>query len=171
MQKLLLVILVACIPFAAMTKNVDHSELFTQLKEKDSQLFNHIYGQCSVEELDSLIAEDFEFYHDKGGLTPSKQAFMAMVKRGICAENPPESDFKSFRVLLEGTFKSFPLYKDGELYAVLQTGEHAFYESFKGQNLVLTSTAKFSDLWVLNKGQWQLGRVFSYDHLTPDEKG
>ena len=169
MKKILLAVLLSCSTFIVQAENADNSELFAELKKKDSQLFNNVYGDCSVEEMNSLLAEDFEFFHDKGGLTPSKQAFMDMLKRGPCSDNPPKSDYKSFRVLNEESFRSFPMYKNGEIYAVLQTGEHVFYESYKGQNLRLTSTAKFSDLWVLTEDKWQLGRVFSYDHLTPEE--
>jgi hypothetical protein len=138
------------------------------LIQKDLLLFEQLYGHCDLKIMDGLIAKDFEFYHDKGGANHSKKEFMTLLKQGACKiDNTDNKKYKSYRVLTETSLKHYPLYENDDLYAVLQTGIHSFYESYKGGNLAHTSTAKFSNLWILEKNKWVLSRVFSYDHQMP----
>jgi len=136
------------------------SELFKTLKTNDSILFEISFNKCQLSVLDNLLAEDLEFYHDKGGITNSKEAFLNGMKNGICKENNP---YKSRRELVKGSLEVFPLYKNGELYGALQKGIHRFFETHKGLENP-GSIAKFSHLWLKNDTQWILKRVISYDH-------
>lgn len=145
----------------------EKDRLFEELKQKDQLLFENTFGRCNIDTIDSLIGDDFEFYHDKGGYTASKTAFMKQLKNGNCAPKKDKSAYQSFRVLHEDTLEVFPLYDKDILYAVIQTGVHSFYESNHGSNLTRGSTAKFSHLWVLKNKDWQLKRVLSYDHQSP----
>jgi hypothetical protein len=142
------------------------------LKEKDQQLFESIFGRCNIELIDAMIADSFEFYHDKDGITESKTAFMKQLKTGKCAnqtqDSNKQSNYQAYRVLHEDSLNVFPMYNREGIYAVFQTGVHSFYEANNGGNLVRGSTAKFSHLWKLEKDQWRLTRVISYDHQTPE---
>ena len=136
------------------------SELFKKLKANDSILFEISFNKCELSVLDNLLAEDLEFYHDKGGITNSKDAFIKVMNNGICKENNP---YKSRRELIKGSLEVFPLYENNVLYGALQKGEHRFFEMHKGKEAP-GSFAKFTHLWLKEGDQWILKRVISYDH-------
>ncbi len=135
---------------------------FTQL---DSLIFEMSFNRCDHSAMKDLIHEDFEFYHDTGGLETSKAAFIKTIEQNICG-NP---DMKPIRKLVAGSMQLFPMRNNGELYAVIQSGEHEFYIREPGKALYLTSTAKFTHLWVLENDNWLLKRVLSYNHVTPED--
>jgi hypothetical protein len=46
------------------------SELYKTLQSKDSILFESAFNSCELEQLETMISENFEFYHDViGGQT------------------------------------------------------------------------------------------------------
>ncbi|MEM6846080.1 MAG: hypothetical protein AAF632_27970 [Bacteroidota bacterium] len=126
------------------------STLFKTLKTKDSLLFNVGFNQCNLAQVESLLAQDFEFYHDKEGITSSTDSFITSLKKSHChsARN------HALRVLVDESLEIFPLHSQGELYGALQTGNH----SFGG------TTARFMHLWLLENEAWVLSRILSYDH-------
>ena len=136
------------------------SKLFKILKEKDSLLFERAFNNCETQLLDELIANDFEFYHDTSGVNESKDAFIKVMKNGICS---PNNKTKSRRKLVKGSLEVYPLKNDGEIYGALQNGIHKFYETTNGEEKA-GSIAKFSHLWIIENGHWFLKRVLSYDH-------
>ncbi|MEL6812208.1 MAG: nuclear transport factor 2 family protein [Bacteroidota bacterium] len=144
------------------------SELYKTLKANDSLLFQVGFNTCELSSWEILLAEDLEFYHDKGGVLRSKKDFITQFKNGICGS----PDFKSRRELVTESLKVFPLYDNGILYGAIQQGEHRFFESTKGRPEQPGSTAKFDHLWIKEEGSWKLKRAFSYDHKmqTPDRK-
>jgi hypothetical protein len=144
------------------TKADDNSELFDVLKEKDRLLFKLGYDECDEAQLNLLTSDDFEFYHDKGGVTNSKTDFIESMKE-LCT-----LAYKPTRELVQGTLRIFPLYDNDTLYGAVQTGEHEFYALEEGKPRYLTSTAKFTTVWVLEQGEWKMRRVLSYDHQTPE---
>lgn len=139
------------------------SELYRTLRQKDSLLFNAGFNTCNIGELESLVSDNFEFYHDKSGITPSKADFIASIQNGLC-----KLSYKPRRELVEESLEVFPLTdKDGKLYGAIQTGRHNFYAKEKDKPEYLTSTAVFTHLWLLENGQWKLKRVLSYNHQEP----
>ena len=73
------------------TAQVDHnSELYKTLKEKDSVLFELGFNKCEIEKSEKIIYDDLEFYHDKAGVTNSKEEFVSIMKNGICGDNNTE---------------------------------------------------------------------------------
>jgi len=137
------------------------SELFLTLKTNDSLLFNVGFNQCEISPFEKLIAEDFEFYHDKSGLMESKDAFIKGITNGLCSVSNPT---KSRRELVAGSLEVFPLYKNGALYGAIQKGEHKFFESVNGNPESKGSIAKFSHVWIKDELGWKIKRVLSYDH-------
>ena len=111
----------------------------------------------------SILSDEFEFYHDKGGITDSKENFVNSIKQNICA-NPKE---KPVRRLVEESVSVFPLYNNGNLYGVVHQGEHEFYIKEMGKDPYITSIAKFTNLWITENNNWKLKRVFSFDHKIP----
>ncbi|MEZ4779081.1 MAG: nuclear transport factor 2 family protein [Flavobacteriaceae bacterium] len=139
----------------------DNSELFKTLKAKDSLLFDRAFNACESEYLEQLISEDFEFYHDQGGITVGKESFLKVMKNGICN---PTNTTKSRRELETKSLKVFPLYNNGKLYGAIQMGTHRFFEKTGNSPERAGSTAAFTHLWILENEAWKLSRVLSYNH-------
>ena len=137
------------------------AELTDILKAKDSLLFNIGFNKCDLVQTEKLVSNNFEFYHDKSGITPSKEKFLESLRNGLCKD---PANYQSRRELIPGSLKVFPLQTNGKLYGAIQTGEHRFFETVKGQPEKPGSTAKFTHLWLLEFNEWKLARVLSYDH-------
>ena len=156
-----LTLVCAFIFFGIISAQVEvNSELYKTLKTNDSLLFDVGFNTCNLSAFENLLADDLEFYHDKGGITESKKAFVESFKNGIC--NSP--NFKSRRELVAGSLEVYPLFDKGVLYGALQKGVHRFFESANGQAETQGSTAKFTHLWLKEESQWTIKRVLSYDH-------
>ena len=57
-------------------QELKNTELYATLKVKDSLLFNIGFNQCDISQVEKLTNENFEFYHDKGGIQNSKKSFI-----------------------------------------------------------------------------------------------
>jgi hypothetical protein len=135
-------------------------ELFKKLASLDSSLFVTAYT-CNPEKNVTFFTEDIEFYHDKGGPTYTRKAFMESMTKNFCAPRK----FELRRKLVSGTLQLFPMYNNNVLYAAVQMGEHKFYEydpATKKETWV--GIAKFTHLWENKEGDWKISRVLSYDH-------
>lgn len=139
---------------------VDPSSRLSQtLKTNDSLLFNVGFNNCDIHQFDSLISNNFEFYHDEAGISSSKAMFIESIRNGMC-----KLAYKPKRKLFPNSLKVYPLEKGGVVYGAIQTGEHEFYAIEPGKPEYLTSTALFTHIWLLENGIWKLSRGFSYNH-------
>lgn len=139
------------------------SELYSTIKEMDQILFENGFNQCMISDIEPLISDDLEFYHDQGGITRTKADFLRTIKQNICANQAQ----KPMRHLVENSLEVYPLFDKGILYGAIQNGTHEFYLKEANKEAYLTSTAKFSHLWIKETDAWKLKRVLSYDHKTP----
>lgn len=137
------------------------SALFQTMKQQDSLLFELAFHQLNEAGTSKLVHDDFEFYHDQSGVTNSKERFL----KGL--QSLGKLSYKPIRKLVKNSMRVFPLYNNGKLYGAIQKGVHRFYAREKGKPEYLTSTAKFTHLWVKQGKQWLLKRVLSYDHYSP----
>ena len=144
------------------------SDLHNTLKAKDSLLFDAAFNKCDTETMKALFTEDFEFYHDKVGLSSGREEFLAPV-RANC-ENWDGKLQPSKRILIEDSLEVFPLYDDGELYAAIQHGIHRFEFLNSQGEYQKGDTARFTHLWILEEGDWRIKRELSYDHIMHQEK-
>jgi hypothetical protein len=105
-----------------------------------------------------VVADDFEFVHDKWGRSARPQ-FLDAITLG-CQRQKAGTDFKARRELVPGTM-SVHLINN---YGALQMGTHRFFAVREGQKDRLTETGRFIHLWKLDNGTWTLARAISYDH-------
>ncbi|WP_026898073.1 nuclear transport factor 2 family protein [Daejeonella oryzae] len=164
MRAISLFVIQLLFPALIMAQENLQSELFTTLQAKDSILFNIGFNKCDISQFEMLVGDDFEFYHDKSGITKSKSAFIESIKNGLC-----NMDYKARRELVSGSLEVYPLENKGVLYGAIQTGKHCFYEKKKDQEEYFTSIAKFTHVWKLENGNWKLVRGLSYDHRQKNE--
>lgn len=160
MKNILLLVLLSC-SAAAQTP----ISLFDALKQQDSIFFERGFNRCDLDYLDKTVHKDLVFYHDQGGMQDRVQ-FFENVKKNLCSN----SDKKPIRKVDAASLEVFPLYNNDKLYGAIQTGVHHFYMREPNKPDVLTSTARFTHLWLLENGMWLLKEVLSYDHQDPEKK-
>ena len=144
--------------FAQVAKD---SELFLQLKKHDSIFFAKSFNECDIVFLEKAIHPDLVFYHDQGGVQ-NKKTFLENVKKNICSGGPQ----KPIRKVKPESLEVFPLYDNGKLYGVVQTGIHDFYIREANKTDVFTSEAKFTHVYLLINKEWILKEVLSFDHKS-----
>ncbi len=132
------------------------------MKKQDSVFFERAFNLCDMDYLEKAIHKDLLFFHDQSGIQ-TKADFLANTKNNICS-NP---NMKPIRKVEENSLEVFPLYNEGKLYGVIQSGIHNFYIREKNKEDVHTSRAKFTHVWLLDNGNWQLKEVLSFDHNDP----
>lgn len=142
------------------------SPLFQELKRQDSMFFERSFNQCDLAYLEKAVHNELVFFHDQGGIQ-RKADFLLAVKNNICGN----AAFKPIRKLKEESLELYPLYQQGKLYGVIQSGVHLFYIREPNQPDRLTNIAKFTHVWLLENGEWLLRDVLSYDHQEPGAKG
>jgi hypothetical protein len=138
-------------------------ELELAIHKMDSLVFEVSFNSCNMAGMEKAISDNFEFYHDKGGITLGKRNFIDSFANGLCN---PASKWVSRRQLIE--MQVFPLEKDGKIYGAIQTGIHEFYEKEKNSSKpeYFGSRAKFTNLWLLENKEWKYVRALSFDHQT-----
>ena len=161
----LLLIIVSLISLGVSTAHSqeDAIALKNTFVKLDSILFVEGFNKCQIAQIKPLISDDLEFYHDQGGKS-TKAEFFEAVEKNICSD----WNAKPVRELVDGSMQLYPLYNGGVLYGMIQEGSHEFYIQEPKKELYLTSTAKFTHVWMLSDGEWLLTRVLSYDHQSPE---
>ena len=93
-------------------------ELYDEIKQMDSLYFS-AQNKCDLEKYASFLSEDFEFFHDKGGFTASKDNEMADMSI-FCGE-AQRSRQPLRRELISGSLKVYPM----DNYGALESCDHA----------------------------------------------
>ncbi len=160
MRKFRLVICLLLTPIILFSQADKASKLYKTIMSKDSLLFNIGFNTCDILQFENLLSDKFEFYHDKDGVS-YKADFIFKLRNGLC-KSP--TMYQSRRELLSESTEIYPLYKNDTLYGAIQIGIHKFYETISGKKETYQSTAKFTNVWLLENGLWKLTRCLSYDH-------
>jgi CubicO group peptidase (beta-lactamase class C family) len=156
-KKIILSFIITIIFISNSKAQVDkNSELYKIILSKDSLLFNVGFNTCDIKKFENLFSNNLKFYHDKDGVF-DKTKFLYDLKNGLC-KNSKTRQIK--RLLVKESTEIFPLYKNGILYGAIQNGEHLFFESPENQS----GSAKFSNVWMLENGDWKLTTSLSFDH-------
>lgn len=133
------------------------SELFNTIHTMDSLYFS-AQNACDLEKYASFLAEDFEFFHDKGGFTPSKEDEMSDMAIFCGEEQRRRQPLR--RELTKGTLRVFPM----DNYGALQFCDHVFYLQINDGTEKVVGSGKMTVLWKKENDSWKLARVISYDH-------
>jgi len=154
--KLSLLLFFVCLPVFAQNEN---PTLDATIRREDAA-FWEAYNQCDVGRMSQFFRPDFEFYHDKGGLTVGLDSFVALLKTGLCAK----PNFRLRREAIPETVKVYPLQKNGVTYGAVLSGDHYFYVNDNGKPEYRDGVAKFFHVWLLKDGVWKMARAISYEH-------
>jgi hypothetical protein len=139
-------------------------ELYDEIAAADSRLFTAIFDTCDIRALASLVADDFEFYHDKDGLSSTSGAQFVKAIEGTCERQKTGVDYRARREIVPGSLKVYPLNN----YGAVEVGEHRFYQLLPGQPEKLVEVSLFTQLWKKEEHGWKLTRVLSYGHRLTD---
>ncbi len=133
------------------------SDLYADIKKMDSLVFI-AQNQCDLEKYASFLSEDFEFFHDKGGFTASKDDEMKGMAIFCGEEQQARQPLK--RVLIDSTLQVFPM----DNYGALEICDHVFYLQINNGTEKLVGAGRMTALWKLINNEWKLTRIISYDH-------
>lgn len=121
-------------------------ELYDTIIELDDIYFT-AYNNCDMEKQAELYAEDLEFYHDKGGLSTSKQEILESIEKNICG--------KVTRELVEGSIEVHKI----PGFGAIQIGMHKFHNSQEPD--AISKASKFITIWRNDDDDWKISRAIS----------
>lgn len=139
-------------------------ELYDEIAAKDHILFAAVFDTCDTATLTTLVTDDLEMYHDKGGLTATSGAQFVNAIEGMYARQKTGEDYRARRELVPASMKVYPLSD----YGAIQVGEHRFYQLLPGKPEKLVEVALFTHVWKKDATGWKVSRVLSYDHKLTD---
>lgn len=142
----------------AQTKVEPANDLAGQIAVLDAALFE-AYNKCDIDKVGTFFTEDLEFYHEKGGVTLTRGALLPTMKKNLCG-----NENKVRRELIKNTMFVSPINN----YGAVQTGEHRFYLTQKGQKEKMDGIGKFVMLWRKDGEQWKISRVISFGYRAPE---
>jgi hypothetical protein len=127
----------------------------------DDSLFWQGYNRCDMQGMKTFVADDVEFYHDKGGTTFTADSLLAALKNGLCKD---QTQYALRREALAGSVHVYTLRSNGAVYGAIISGQHLFYIKQPGKDEFADGLARFTHLWLFKDGAWKMTRVLSYDH-------
>ncbi|MAO17054.1 MULTISPECIES: nuclear transport factor 2 family protein [Flavobacteriaceae] len=133
------------------------SELFSTIATMDSLYFS-AQNVCDLEKYAYYLSEDFEFFHDKAGLTPSKEK--EMMDMAIFCGEEQRTRQPLRRELTKGSLQVYPM----DNYGALEFCDHVFYLQINDGTEKVVGSGKMTALWKLENNEWKLARIISYDH-------
>lgn len=134
----------------------EQGDLFETIAVMDS-LYFAAQNDCDLDRYESYLSDNFEFFHDKGGFTESREAEMSDMAI-FCGEQRIRQPLR--RELIEGSLQVFPM----DNYGALEFGDHVFYLQINDGTEKLVGQGKLTALWQYDNDQWKLSRIISYDH-------
>lgn len=121
-------------------------ELHNEIVKMDSIYFT-AYNTCDMKTQANFYDEDLEFFHDKAGLSTSKENLLKALEKNICG--------KVTRTLVKGSIEVYPI----KNYGAIQIGYHKFYNNQQPNEKSVPS--KFIVIWKQENKQWKITKVIS----------
>mgnify|MGYP000222776324 FL=1 len=127
----------------------DDQKLYDTITHLDSVFFS-LYNNCSMQlnEYAAFYSDSLEFYHDKGGLSTSKQDVVEGTKKNICG--------KVTRELVKGSVEVYPIAG----YGAVEMGLHMFHNNQEKQTGP-PKVSKFVIFWKQINKEWKITKVVS----------
>jgi Domain of unknown function (DUF4440) len=142
----------------------DGRVLTDAIQKRDAEFFHIYFDKCEPAKIRAMITDDFEMYHDKGGVVArSAQPFIDDYTKS-CTEKLKPDAWRSHRELVASSLKVHPV----PGFGAIEEGDHVFYERKGDGPEKKAGTAHFVQLWALTPDGWKLSRVFSYAHAKAD---
>ncbi|MGA9238745.1 nuclear transport factor 2 family protein [Robiginitalea sp.] len=138
------VFLIAC--HNAMGQVARDSELYRTIMQLDTAYFE-AYNSCDMATQASLMSDDLEFYHDKGGLNTSKSEIIQSIEANICG--------KVTRELIEESVEVH----DIAGFGAVEIGYHKFYNNQEPD--AQSNPSRFITVWKNTEGDWKMHRIIS----------
>ncbi|MDH3609390.1 MAG: nuclear transport factor 2 family protein [Gammaproteobacteria bacterium] len=123
-----------------------NKEIYDIILAKDKEYFD-AYNTCDMKKQESFYSEKLEFFHDKGGLSTSKQDVLASIEKNICG--------KVTRTRIEASIEVYPI-KD---YGAVEIGYHKFYNNQEPN--AESKPVKFILVWKKEEDKWLISKVIS----------
>lgn len=131
----------------------------TAVREADRSFWD-AFNRCDKIAMARSFTGDAEFYHDKTGLTQSRDGVVKSLIEGPCKDRAVTS------VRREAVDRTARFDSLAGGFALL-SGEHRFYASANGGPERHDSIARYVEVWQRLADGWQMRRVVSYAH-RPD---
>lgn len=125
----------------------DSQSLYDTIVKWDNIYFT-AYNTCDLEKQRSIFSDSLEFYHDKGGLSTSKNDIMQALEKNICG--------KVTRELVAGSIEVYPI-KD---FGAVEMGIHRFHNNQEPPGTP-SHAGKFVIIWQHINNTWKITRVIS----------
>lgn len=141
---------------SAANDSANRESLFSTISNLDAEFFGAFNNCSSPDQLKkhaSYLNPNVEFYHDKGGVTWTRQDYIEKTRENVCG------NFR--RVLTSESLQVFPI----EGYGAIEEGHHTFCEIKSGKCF---GEAKFLIVWHHSSEGWEITRIFSYGHQAID---
>lgn len=122
------------------------SELYRTIMQLDTAYFE-AYNTCDLATQASLMSDDLEFYHDKGGLNTSKSEIIESIEANICG--------KVTRELIEESVEVH----DIAGFGAVEIGYHKFYNNQEPD--AQSNPSRFITVWKNTEGDWKMYRIIS----------
>jgi len=126
---------------------------------KADQSYWDAYNRRDPGAMNAFLADDVEFYHDRGGTLIGKAAL------GKANAAMKTSQARLHRTLVPDSLHLYPMRRGEEIYGAVITGEHDFFAMEAGKADQLLGRALFTHLMVRKDTQWKIARILSYSHL------
>jgi ketosteroid isomerase-like protein len=135
--------------------------LAEQIAARDSEFFELFFEGCDPARVRTMIADDIEMYHDKGGFVWRGADGVVADYAKACEERRKPDSWRSRRELVRASLRVDPVPGHG----AIEDGIHLFYERKGDGPERLAGRARFTQLWTLGAdGRWRLARIFSFAH-------
>jgi hypothetical protein len=121
-------------------------ELYKSIVAMDTEFFE-AYNLCDLEKQAAIYSEEIEFYHDRGGLSESKEDILNSTRDNICG--------KVTRTLVAESIEVYPINE----YGAIQIGWHKFYN--KEEPDAVSIPSKFIIFWKNENTKWRITKVVS----------
>jgi hypothetical protein len=158
-------LLAAFIVLAALAEAMpEGAALHQSIAARAAEFFAVVFVGCDPKRLASMLTDDFEMYHDRGGVVATSAAPFVEQYAKDCAQRSQPDEWRSRRELVPGTMKVWPV----PGFGAIEDGEHVFYERKGDGPEKKVGRARFTQAWKFTPEGWRLARVFSYDHSKID---